>query len=131
MQNITTVNIDSFPVLKKLLRRPKTNPHQHLMVTVCIPGLTEKQHQELENKTNRYLNTCGCRQGMVLGILLIATRCLYFSAGSWIVRNVYFDLVILLFLGMITGKLGTIVFYRVSLGITIYRMTNSLHPSFI
>src|SRR6187402_1359631 len=118
MQNTTTVNIDSLPVLKKSLRRPTANRHQHLMVTVCIPGLTEKQLQELENKTNRYLNNCGCRQGMVLGILLIATRCLYFSAGSWIIRNLYFDLVILLFLGMITGKLGTIIFYRISLGIT-------------
>jgi hypothetical protein len=86
-------------------------------VKIKISAIPEQESARLEQSTNKYLESCGCRQGMFAGIVLLVFGWFFRVEGGWLFCNVFTDMTIVFLTGAIAGKVLTYAVLRIKLAI--------------
>lgn len=96
--------------LMDLLRRPSLTKSAQYRIVLTIEGIPQELNKSLELKANQYLQSCGCKEGMITGISFmfgsIVIRHFYgFSLSSFLINSGFYFLI-----GAVLGKLTTYFF---------------------
>jgi hypothetical protein len=109
------VLVTSVQELNEIVYKHSSTKSSAYQVKVAISLLPEQVNARLEQKTNQYLESCGCKEGALTAIVLLILGWLFRLEGGWLFSNVFFDMTIVFLFGAIAGKVLTYIVLRIKL----------------
>lgn len=102
--------VTSLTKLFRILRRPSLTISADYRVELVLEGVPQELNKKLEKKTNRYLHSCGCREGMLSGIVLLAIDIVFRPPSGLVFTSIWLDAILLFLIGAVAGKVSTYAF---------------------
>ncbi len=118
--------VTSLQQLIFLVDQPTITRSAAYQVKIAISGIHGHMNAQLEQQTNEYLKSCGCKEGMVAGILLLVFGWLLRLEGGWVFDNAFLDMATIFLVGAVAGKVGTYAVLRFKMAILLKRVRNSI-----
>lgn len=104
------IKVTSLPNLLRLLRKPSLTKSAQYRIVLAIDGIPYERNQSLEKKSNLYLQSCGCREGMLSGIALLVLGIVFRPPDGFVFSSIWLDAFLLFLFGAVAGKLATYAF---------------------